>query len=177
MTIDSTIERLLWMQADDRASIIKTAWNNYTRFLSEVARDIYHSCIQDFYAQYDPIRYKRHGYPEGKNLYQAEDIEWTESTLAIRTAANKLWKYHGKRDKRGKVLTSVIRGYRGSSSKISGSDWPQPWYTSYPNDYSMYFEWDGIDGPVTMKDVMDYFTEHVLEETEDVFWEYVSELI
>ena len=165
------------MNQSDRNRIIKTAWNNYTKFLSEIASDIYKSCIKDFYAQYDPIRYKRHGYPEGKNLYQADDVKWTESTLAIRTAANKLWKYHGKKDRRGKVLSSVIHGYRGSHSRITGGGWPQEWYTSYPNDYSEYFEWDGLGGLVTMKDVMDYFAENVLEETEDIFWEYVSELV
>lgn len=177
MSIDSTIEKLLFMDKDERRSVIKKAWNNYTKLISEIAHDIYESCIQDFYSQYDPIKYKRHGYPEGKNLYQADAIEWTESELRIKTAADQLWKYGGKRDKRGKVLEAVINGKRGSQSKKTPAGWPMKWTTTYPNDFSDYFQWDGLQNPTTMKEIMDYFVDNVIEETEYVFWEFLDEVV
>ena len=177
MSIDSTIEKLLFMDKTERRSVIKRAWNNYTKLISEIAHDIYKSCIQDFYDQYDPVVYQRHGYPEGKNLYQADAIDWTESNLRIKLAADQLWKYGGKKDKRGKVLEAVINGKRGSKSRKTPAGWPQKWVTTYPNDFSDYFQWDGIQEPTTMKEIMDYFADNVIEETENVFWEYLDELI
>lgn len=177
MSIDSTVEKLLYMDKNERRSIVKKAWNNYTKLISDIAHDIYKSCIQDFYSQYDPIKYKRHGYPEGKNLYQADAVEWTESELRIKTAADQLWKYGGKKDKRSKVLEAVMNGKRGSRSKNTPSGWPMKWDTTYPNDFSNYFQWDGIQNPTTMKEIMNYFVDNVIEETEYIFWEYLDELI
>ena len=177
MSIDSTVEKLLYMDKNERRSIVKKAWNNYTKLISDIAHDIYKSCIQDFYSQYDPIKYKRHGYPEGKNLYQADAVEWTESELRIKTAADQLWKYGGKKDKRSKVLEAVMNGKRGSQSKKTPPGWPMKWDTTYPNDFSNYFQWDGIQNPTTMKEIMDYFVDNVIEETEYIFWEYLDELI
>ena len=177
MSFDSTIEKLLYMDKTERRSIIQRAWNNYTKLISEIAHDIYESCIQDFYDQYDPVVYKRHGYPEGKNLYQADAIQWTESELKIKLAADQLWKYGGKKDKRSKVLQAVINGKRGSQSRKTPAGWPQKWVTTYPNDFSDYFQWDGVQEPTTMKEIMDYFAENVVEDTEDIFWEYLDELI
>jgi hypothetical protein len=177
MSIDSTIEKLLFMEKNERKSIVTKAWNNYTKLIADIAHDIYLSCIQDFYNQYDPVKYKRHGYPEGKNLYQADAIEWTESELRIRTAANQLWKYGGKKDKRSKVLTAVMNGERGSRSKKTPPGWPMEWRTTYPNDFSDFFQWDGIQSPTTMQEIMDYFSDNVMEETEYIFWEYLDELI
>lgn len=183
MAIDNIVERLLYMDKSERHMAIRSAWNDYTKFISEIAHDIYKSCIEDFYDQYDPIVYKRHGFPEGKNLYQADAIEWSESELRIRLAANKLWRYGGKKDKRGKVLQAVVNGQRGARTnqpyeeERRNGPWPKPWYTSYPNDFSDYMEWSGVNGLVTMKDVMDYFAEHVIDETEDIFWDYLENYI
>ena len=44
-------------------------------------------------------------------------------------------------------------------------------------DLSNYFQWDGIQNPTTMKEIMDYFVDNVIEETEYIFWEYLDELI
>ena len=177
MSIDSTLDKLFSMEESKRTSVIKKAWNKYTRFINDIAHDIYKSCIQDFYSQYDPIKYKRHGYPEGKNLYQADDIKWTESELRIKTAANKLWKYGGKTDKRSKVLTAVMNGKRGSKSKKTPAGWPMKWDTTYPNDFSDYFQWDGVQSPTTMEEIMNYFTDNVLDETNYLFWEFLDEII
>ncbi len=177
MSIDSTVEKLLFMEKDERRNIIKKAWNSYTKLISDIAHDIYQSCIQDFYSQYDPIKYTRHGYPEGKNLYQADAIEWTESELRIKTAADQLWKYGGKRDKRSKVLEAVMNGKRGAKSSKTPAGWPMKWDTTYPNDFSDLFQWEGVQNPTTMKEIMDYFVENVMEETEYVFWEFLDELM
>ena len=177
MSMDSTIEKLLFMDKAERRSVVRKAWNNYTKLISDIAHDIYESCIRDFYSQYDPIKYKRHGYPEGKNLYQADAVEWTESELRIKTAADQLWKYGGKKDKRSKVLEAVMNGKRGSQSKKTPPGWPMKWDTTYPNDFSNFFQWDGIQNPTTMKEIMDYFVDNVIEETEYIFWEYLDELI
>ena len=177
MSIDDIVLKLSYMDKYERRGIIKKAWNKYTKLIGDIAHDIYSSCIQDFYDQYDPTVYKRHGYPEGKNLYQADAIEWTESELRIRTAANQLWQYGGKKDKRSKVLTAVMNGKRGSKSRKTPAGWPMSWSTTYPNDFSEYFQWDGIKDPTTMKEIMDYFADNVMEETEYIFWEYLDELI
>jgi hypothetical protein len=177
MSIDNTIETLLYMDKAERRSVVKKAWNNYTKLISEIAHDIYKSCIQDFYSQYDPVKYNRHGYPEGKNLYQADAIEWTESELRIKTAASKLWKYNGKRDKRSKVLNAVMNGKRGSKSSKTPPGWPMSWSTTYPNDFSEYFQWEGVNDQATMQEIMEYFADNVIEETEDLFWEVLEELI
>lgn len=181
MSMDSTIEKLLFMDKTERRSVVRKAWNNYTKLISDIAHDIYESCIRDFYSQYDPIKYKRHGYPEGKNLYQADAIDWTESELRIKTAADQLWRYSGKKDKRGKVLEAVMNGKRGSKGARprgdTGETFPMEWKTTYPNDFSDLFQWDGIQNPTTMKKIMDYFVDNVIEETEYIFWEYLDELI
>ena len=177
MSVDSTIEALLFMDKAKRAQIMRVAWNKYTKLLADIAHDIYSSCIQDFYIQYDPVKYDRHGYPEGKNLYQADATEWTESELKIKTAANQLWKYSGKKDKRSEVLEAVMNGKRGSQSSKTPPGWPQKWFTTYPNDFSNLFQWDGVQYPTTMKEIMNYFADNVMEETEYMFWEYLDELV
>lgn len=165
------------MDKDERRSVVKRAWNNYTRLISDIAHDIYKSCIEDFYSQYNPVKYDRHGYPEGKNLYQADAIEWTESELRIKTAAEQLWKYGGKTDKRSRVLTAVMNGKRGAQSKKTPAGWPMDWRTTYPNDFSDYFQWDGLSSPTTMKEIMDYFADNVMEDTEYLFWEFLDEIM
>lgn len=180
MSKESTIEKLLFMDKAEIRSVMKKAWKQYTKLISDIAHDIYKSCIKDFYSKYEPIKYKRHGYPEGKNLYQADAIELTESTMRIRLAAEQLWKYGGKKDKRSKVLESVINGKRGSKAarpSRRGDVFPMKWETTYPNDFSEFFQWDAADDLTTMKEIMDYFIENVLEETKDIYWEYLDELI
>ena len=177
MSMESTIRKLLYMNESEIRSVMKRAWKNYTELISKIAHDIYQSCIQDFYSQYDPVKYKRHGYPEGKNLYQADAIELTESTMRIKLAAEQLWKYGGKKDKRSKVLDAFINGKRGSKSSKTPPGWPMDWRTTYPNDFSDYIQWDGLSNPTTMKEIMDYFVENVIEETKYIYWEFLDELI
>lgn len=165
------------MDENEIRRVMKRAWKNYTELINNIAHDIYQSCIQDFYSQYNPVKYKRHGYPEGKNLYQADAIEITESALKIKTAAKQLWEYGGRNDKRDKVLTAVMSGKRGSQSKKTPPGWPMKWTTTYPNDFSDYFQWDGLQNPTTMKEIMDYFVDNVLEETKYIYWEILDELI
>ena len=177
MSMESTIRKLLSMDENEIRRVMKRAWKNYTELINNIAHDIYQSCIQDFYSQYNPVKYKRHGYPEGKNLYQADAIEITESALKIKTAAKQLWEYGGRNDKRDKVLTAVMSGKRGSQSKKTPPGWPMKWTTTYPNDFSDYFQWDGLQNPTTMKEIMDYFVDNVLEETKYIYWEILDELI
>ena len=51
------------------------AINEYVNIIVGIAKDIYDSCIAQYYASYSPIVYKRHNHPEGYNLYQANSFE------------------------------------------------------------------------------------------------------
>lgn len=178
MSRENTIRKLLTMNDNEIESVMRRAWKKYTELINNIAHDIYKSCIQEFYSKYKPIKYKRHGYPEGKNLYQADDIQITESTLRIKTAAEQLWKYGGRDDKRDKVLTAVMNGKRGTKTRTKTNlDWPQPWETTYPNKFSDFFQWEAADDLTTMNEIMTYFVDNVLEDTKYIYWEFLDEII
>ena len=173
MSVDSTLFALIQMDDSKIISILRSAVRAYGRILHEVANDIYNSCIEDYYNGYTPLVYTRHGNIEGFNLYRAGSNSLTGGRLIIDTDAGKLLPYKG--NSRDEVLFNVLNGLRGTGMRESQEDWPMNWSTSYPNSYSRYSFW--YSGGDTIEDIMQDFADNILDDTEDVFWECVAELI
>ena len=180
MTDDEMMKKLLSMDATRRRTIIEEASGAYMRDLSNIAADIYDSCIEDYYAQYEPIKYTRHGNKKGFNLYRANNVNYDETTynLDIDFDPNKLLRYYdGKRnrEKRDKVLKTVMAGLRGAGSSKSPPDWPQEWFTSYPNEYSSYSIWYSRGG--TMNAIFENFMNNVMHDTTHLFYNYIKKFL
>lgn len=174
MPTESTLFKLIQMDDSKIVSILRSAIKIYGRILHAIANDIYNSCIEDYYNGYTPKYYTRHGNIEGFNLYRAGKNSLTGGRLIIDTDAGKLLPYWGKNggSKREDVLDGVLNGLRGGPA-IEG--WPINWDTSYPNSYSSYSFWFSIGH--TIEEIMQDFADNVLDDTEDVFWECVAQLI
>lgn len=180
MTDNDMMEILLFMDATKRRTIIDEATKAYMGDLSNIASDIYDSCIEDYYAQYEPIKYGRHGYPEGKNLYSANAIDFDEISYNINVVfdPSRLWGYYdGKknREKRDKVLNSVMAGLRGNKSKKSPPGWPRFWGTSYPNRYSKYSIWSSTG--TTMDEIFTNFMNNVMKDTTYLWYNHIKKLL
>lgn len=181
------ILRTLVFMEDKRAyAALDKATGLYFSKLAEIAEDIYDSCIKDYYAQYGPPEYPkvygRHGNKVGYNLYRANNIEFDESTynVDIDFDSDKLKKYYdGKRnrDKREKVLNSVMAGLRGTSqtrvSENSGEVWPKTWNARYPNVYSRYNIWKSKG--TTMDEIFKDFMKNIMSQTKDLFYDYLEQ--
>lgn len=180
MTNDSMMETLLFMDAAKRRIIIEEASKAYMNDLSDIAADIYDSCIEDYYAQYEPTHYTRHGDKKGFNLYSANNIDFDEFSynLDIDFDPNKLLRYYdGKRnrEKRDKVLNSVMAGLRGTKSRKTPPGWPQSWRTSYPNRYSKYLTWFGTGR--TMNAIFTNFMDNVMNDTVNLWYDHIKKLL
>jgi hypothetical protein len=173
MSVESTLLSLIQMDDGKIVSILRSAIKIYGRILYAVANDIYDSCIEDYYNGYTPKYYKRHGNIEGFNLYSARGNSLTGNRLIIDTNAGKLMPYKG--NTRDEVLFNVLNGLRGTGMRASQEEWPMNWDTSYPNSYSSYKFW--YSSGHTIEDIMQDFADNVLDDTEDVFWECVAQLI
>lgn len=179
------ILRALVLMEDQKAyAVLDKATSLYFLKLAEIAEDIYDSCIEDYYAQYDPKVYDRHGDKKGFNLYSANNIEFDEMSynVDIDFDPGKLLKYYdGKRnrDKRSKVLNSVMAGLRGTSqtrvSEDSGESWPMTWDASYPNIYSKFNIWQSKG--TTMNGIFKDFMKNVMGQTRDLFYDYLEKYI
>ena len=127
------------MSQDDRSGlreIFDSCWAQYMEYLAGIASDIYDSCIQDYYDKYSPKIYDRHGYPDGANLYRANNVTFDDDDIDVSFDADRLWEYRGK-EKRERILRTVMDGIRGAGSRRkSWRGWPKNWRTSYPNRYS-----------------------------------------
>ena len=162
--------RLMKMNKHQYMSILAGAVDLYLKVLLNIANDIYESCIADYYGGYTPKYYNRHGNIEGFNLYQANDNDYSNFYLSMRISEDKLDPYSGKSgDKREKVLTSVLNGWRGSGG-IEG--WPMIFSTSYPNNYSSYRTWYSSEN--TIEGIMNDFCENAVKDTKDIFWQCVA---
>lgn len=139
------------------------AMNEYVDIIVKIAKDIYDSCIAQYYASYSPKVYKRHRHPEGYNLYQANSFELDGMILEDFDGGNPeaLWKYGAREDIRADVLHAVLNGKRGITKRPSG--WPRNWTASYPNEYSECSLWSS--NYTTMQDIIDDFEENILEDT------------
>lgn len=157
--------------------IIQKGINDYARFLTNIASDIYDSCIQDYYAQYTPTVYTRHGNIGGFNLYQANAIELAGPILSIDFDEGNLLPYGTSDDIRATVLNNVMNGIRGSNVRTkTRRKWPMEWRTSYPNNFSMY---KGVwsSGASTIDSIFDDFVANVLTDTYDKLWDFIGKYI
>lgn len=143
-------------------SVLSSAIDEYYQLLADIAADIYDSCIKDFYSQYTPKVYKRHGNLSGFNLYNANETFYDGDTVNIIIDEWSLLPY-GKQDKRDIVLDFVLAGLRGGPLP-KNPYWPMDWYTTYPNAYSRY---RGIwkSSEVILEKILDDFCENVVRDT------------
>ena len=143
-------------------SIINSALDEYYRLLANIGMDIYDSCIKDFYSQYSPKVYKRHGHLVGKNLYSANEIFYDGDTVNMVLDEWNLLPY-GKHDKRDIVFEFVLAGLRGGPLPRR-PDFPMDWYTSYPNAYSRYRNiWQSSE--IILVNILDDFCANVINDT------------
>ena len=127
----------LMLKNDSQAlSIFSSSLDKYYQLLEDVGRDIYDSCIHEFYSLYTPRSYKRHGYLSGRNLYRANTLYYDGNTIHTVFDEYQLLPY-GKDDKREMVFEFVATGLRGGPLP-KAPEFPMEWYTSYPNAYSKY---------------------------------------
>lgn len=173
MSVESTLTTLIQMDDSKIVSILRSAIKIYGKILHSVANDIYNSCIEDYYNGYTPIVYKRHGDIEGVNLYKARNNSLAGGRLIIDTNAGKLSPYKG--NTRDEVLFNVLNGLRGTGMRASQEEWPMNWDTSYPNSYSAYAFW--YSSGRTIEAIMQDFADNILNDTEDLFWDCVAQLI
>lgn len=173
MSVESTLFSLIQMDDSKMISVLRAAIRAYGKILHAIANDIYNSCIEDYYNGYTPLVYKRHGNIEGFNLYSAAGNSLTGGRLILDTDSNKLLPYKG--NSRDEVLSNVLNGLRGTGMRASQEGWPMRWDTSYPNSYSTYTLW--YSKGRTIEAIMQDFADNVLNDTEDIFWECVAQLI
>lgn len=173
---DDILEVLYYMytnnQKRDVVSAINNATNKFAEIIYEIAKDVYHSCIEDYYDQYTPTTYNRHGNISGYNLYSAEDFIVSNGVIFDDLNPMNLLKYSGKKDKRRKVLNSVINGFRGGPG-IPG--FPMDFDTEYPNKFSKLSYWVSTKG--TIKGIFDEFDKNIVEDIEYMFWDYLADEI
>lgn len=167
MSSDDIFESFFFLGKQKRVAVWKRAMRQYAKLLSSIAEDIYSSCIGDYYDQYDPKVYDRHGYPEGKNLYSAIH-SWAEDAAGgVSMQGSRLLPYKGKRDKRDKVLDSVLDGWRGAGSSKTPPGWPMEWYTHYPNKFSKYKNWSSDE--TVLMNILEDFMQNGPEDLTDEF--------
>ena len=180
MAGESIWTSLILMDEAKADAILEEAFKRYFNTLSDIAADIYDSCIEDYYAQYEPVKYTRHGNINGFNLYNAKAIWFDEESynLSLNFDPNELLPYYdGKkgREKRSKVLKSVMAGLRGTKSSKTPPGWPQQWRTCYPNQYSQYSLWSSTGR--TMNAIYADFMDNVREDTKDILNNCIKKLL
>lgn len=166
--------RLMLANESKQIAAINRAVQQYFALLSEIAADIYDSCIRDFYSQYTPLVYKRHGQLSGFNLYRANQVSFDGESLRLLIDESYLLPY-GKNDNRDIVLDFVLAGLRGGPLP-KRPDWPMDWYTTYPNSYSKYRSIWQSSG-VILEDILDDFISNVVDDTYSIFIDFVEKNI
>lgn len=168
--------RLLALDSSDRYTVMSSCWTRYMEYLAEIARDIYDSCIQQYYDDYYPSVYDRHGNKEGFNLYKANEIASYELDYSILLDENNLLPYSGK-EKRYRVLSTVMDGLRGGGARTRQfRGWPMSWHASYPNQFSQFgTEWSS--SKTTMMGIFQDFVDNAIDQTEGYFWQLVRDHI
>ena len=175
MSIDSIALALFEMDKNKLSAVVKTAMRAYAKVLYAVIDDIYDSCIKDYYAGYLPTSYTRHGNIEGKNLYNAPIVSLENGDLFFDTDPYKLEPYSRTKELRGQVLHNVLNGLRGTGMRSWQEEWPMEWTTSYPNSYSKYNIWSSSCH--TIATIVQDFENNVFDDTEDLFFECLEQLI
>lgn len=166
------LKQLLFM--DERAAdvAINSAFQEYAQLISDIYNDIYDSCIQLYYDQYTPIKYDRHGDIEGFNLYSASDIYANDLLVNLSLEASKLLPYAGKKDKRDKVLKTVMNGLRGAGSSKSPAGWPMNWDAFYPNEFSKFSDWQS--SKTTLYGILSDFAKNGVKDLTYKFYEFIE---
>lgn len=169
----------------ERTNIRKKVVNEYSKLLYKIAKDIFKSCIADFYASYTPTVYTRHGNKKGFNLYELEDISLSDNGFRLRFNEDFLLKYGTKEDIRDKVMDAVLSGLRGhegmnrnpmpTDDNPEPNIWPMEWYTSYPNKFSEYGYWKSKYN--TMDDIFYDFVQNVIDDTEGLLWDIFNKYV
>lgn len=157
--------------------IIKKSTDEYFELLSDIASDIYDSCIASFYASYSPKVYRRHNDPTGSNLYEANAMSFDDGYLSFVTDEDELQKYGTDEDIRREVLDNVMAGIRGRTVRKK-SGWPRSWkrFCTYPNNFSTCGAyWKSTKN--TMDDIFEEFSRVGLAETQQYFWEIVAKYV
>lgn len=175
MTPEEVALKLIKLDKAKRSSALANGIDLYLKILLNIANDIYRSCIADYYGEYIPTSYNRHGNIEGVNLYQANDNEYSNFYLGLNIEEKKLDTYSGKRDVRGKVLKNVMNGLRGTGLRSQQFEWPMPWGTSYPNNYSVYRIWYSSGN--TIQEILDDFSANVTKDTSEILWQCIERQI
>lgn len=174
MSKGSLWDRLMLASGSKQSRAINAAVQEYFTLLEAIASDIYDSCIKDFYRQYSPTVYKRHGSLAGRNLYQANRVSFDGDVLNFLIDEDYLEPY-GKDDKRDIVLEFVLAGLRGGPLPRR-PDWPMEWFTSYPNAYSRYRGvWKSSE--IILENILDDFIDNVVDDTYQFFITYVEKYI
>lgn len=166
---------LLFMDERNAEAIINAAFVEYVQLVSDIYNDIYTSCIQSYYDQYDPRKYDRHGDPSGFNLYGASDIYASDLRVNLSLEASKLLPYKGKKDKRLKVLTTVLNGLRGAGSSKTPPGWPMSWDAYYPNEFSEFSEWSSSNA--TLYNILQDFAKNGPRDLSYKFYEFIENRI
>ena len=166
------LSKLLFMDDKTMELVVDSAFQQFVQLISDIYNDIYDSCIQLYYEQYDPIKYDRHGNLEGFNLYSASDIFARDLSVNLSLEPSKLLPYKGKKDKRYKVLSTVLNGLRGAGSSKTPPGWPMDWDASYPNEHSKFFEWES--SATTLYGILQDFASNGVNDLRDKFFEFIA---
>lgn len=153
--------------------IVNNGTKDYIKLLENIAIDIYDSCIQDYYAQYRPEVYTRHGNKLGFNLYRAKDIWAEDFSMHIYTDSDELLPYGTEEDIRYEILKNVKSGIRGYKERTNTKiEWPSSWSTSYPNTYSKYSIWSSKC--ITIDSILEDFLLNIIEDTYEILWKLIA---
>lgn len=176
MAVNDLYRKLLMASDDEAEYAISAGFDDYAQRIYDIARDIYDSCIADYYAQYKPEKYDRHGDITGFNLYSAEDFDFSIEKMSISFDSDYLLPYKGKNryEVREDVLDNVMAGLRGTGMR-SWQDWPQEWYTSYPNRFSIYNDWHSTK--YTIDGIFKDFVKNVADDTHDLRNRFIAQYI
>lgn len=162
--------KLAKMNDSKMSVIIDNAVQAYFYVLLDIVRDIYDSCIEDYYNGYTPLYYDRHGNIEGINLYRANSSVISDGYLHIYTDSSKLESYKGADS--DVILYGVEHGKRGGPA-IKG--WPKRWNTSYPNSYSAYHVWYSKGS--TIEGILEDFRKNGIAGTFDLLWKCIEKFM
>lgn len=188
----------------DIRDAVMDAIEEYAEIVWKTANDIYRSCIEDYYASYKPTVYKRHGFKEGKNLYQAngftlngmsfDDLEASEINIETLFQSSgelilddfnggnpeALWRYKTKEDIRAEVLKNVLSGQRGRKRRkpratITNPE-PEEWPRPWITSYpNKYSQYNYWNSAEnTIQGIIDDFEANVFDDTEDLLYRIID---
>ena len=168
------------LQLDERSivDVVNNAFAAYAQFFADVYDDIYRSCIKLYYSTYTPKVYDRHGYPEGKNLYQAASIFADGDDINVDLESSYLWPYYSGKsntDRRSVVLRRVMTGKRGGPLGSLRGYWPTTWRASYPNQFSRFSVWKS--NKTTLAGILEDWSKNGSKATSELMFTYLNDYL